>query len=80
MLGLDLSGGDAAAGLRARVNARNVIETALVLANGDNLIDLGLNVPLLGLQAQARVVEPPALAVGGVGARAVCAGCGCICA
>jgi len=74
VLGLDLSGGDAAAGLRARVNARNVIETALVLANGDNLIDLGLNVPLLGLQAQARVVEPPALAVGGLGARAVSAG------
>ena len=30
---------------------RQVLETALVIANGQNLVNLGLNVPLLGVQS-----------------------------
>lgn len=67
-------GGDASAALQAEVNARNLLETALVIANGSNLINLGLSVPLLGLDARVRVVEPPSVGVGGVGAQAISAG------
>lgn len=74
VLDLHVAGGDASAALQAEVNARNLLETALVIANGSNLINLGLSVPLLGLDARVRIVEPPSLAVGGVGTQAVSAG------
>lgn len=74
VLDLHVVGGDASAALQAEVNARNLLETALVIANGSNLINLGLSVPLLGLDARVRIVEPPSLAVGGVGTQAVSAG------
>ncbi|WP_175211805.1 TadG family pilus assembly protein [Achromobacter mucicolens] len=74
VLDLHVAGGDAGAALQAEVNARNLLETALVIANGSNLINLGLSVPLLGLDARVRIVEPPSLAVGGVGTQAVSAG------
>lgn len=74
VLDLHVVGGDASAALQAEVNARNLLETALVIANGSNLINLGLSVPLLGLDARVRIVEPPSLGVGGVGAQAVSAG------
>ncbi len=74
VLDLHVVGGDASAALQAEVNARNVLETALVIANGSNLINLGLSVPLLGLDARVRIVEPPSLGVGGVGTQAVSAG------
>ncbi len=74
VLDLHVVGGDASAALQAEVNARNLLETALVIANGSNLINLGLSVPLLGLDARVRIVEPPSLGVGGVGTQAVSAG------
>lgn len=74
VLDLHVVGSDASAALQAEVNARNLLETALVIANGSNLINLGLSVPLLGLDARVRVVEPPSLGVGGVGTQAVSAG------
>lgn len=74
VLDLHVVGGDARAALQAEVNARNLLETALVIANGSNLINLGLSVPLLGLDARVRIVEPPSLGVGGVGTQAVSAG------
>ncbi|MDH0094060.1 hypothetical protein N7373_21655 [Achromobacter mucicolens] len=74
VLDLHVAGGDASAALQAEVNARNLFETALVIANGSNLINLGLSVPLLGLEARVRIVEPPSLGVGGVGTQAVSAG------
>ena len=74
VLDLHVAGGDASAALQAEVNARNLLETALVIANGSNLINLGLSVPLLGLDARVRIVEPPSLGVGGVGTQAVSAG------
>ncbi|MGE8689357.1 MAG: TadG family pilus assembly protein [Achromobacter sp.] len=74
VLDLSVEGAGAHSALQATVNARNVLETALVVANGENLIDLGLNVPLLGIDAQVRVVEPPTVAIGGVGTQAASAG------
>ncbi len=68
------AGGDTNSALAAQVNARNIIETSLAIANGQNLINLGLSVPLLGVQSQVRVVEPPTLAIGGIGVQAVSAG------
>lgn len=74
VLDLNVTGGDVDSALRADVNALNVLETALVIANGQNLVNLGLNVPLLGVQSQVRIVEPPSIGVGGVGAQASSAG------
>lgn len=74
VLDLHVAGGDASAALQAEVNALNVLETALVIANGSNLINLGLSVPLLGLDARVRIVEPPSVGVGGVGTQAISAG------
>lgn len=74
LLDLSVQGGGAHSALQADINARNILETALVIANGENLINLGLSVPLLGVDAQVRVVEPPSIGIGGVGARATSAG------
>ena len=74
VLDLSVAGGDATGALAANVNALNLLETALVVANGQNLINLGLSVPLLGVDARVRVVEPPTLAIGGIGTQATSAG------
>ncbi|WP_241047812.1 pilus assembly protein TadG-related protein [Achromobacter xylosoxidans] len=74
VLDLNLASGDINSALQANINALNVLETALVIANGQNLVNLGLNVPLLGVQSQVRIVEPPSIGVGGVGAQATSAG------
>lgn len=74
VLDLNVVGGDPSAALQAKVNALNILETGLAIANGSNLINLGLSVPLLGLDARVRIVEPPAVGVGGVGAQAISAG------
>lgn len=65
---------DAQAALQADIKVTDLLQTGLMIANGDNLIDLGLNVPILGVQSRVRVVEPPSIAVGGVGTRASTAG------
>ncbi|MFY0476915.1 pilus assembly protein TadG-related protein [Achromobacter marplatensis] len=74
VLNLSVVGADATGALAANVNALNLLETALVIANGENLINLGLSVPLLGVDARVRVVDPPTLAVGGIGTQATSAG------
>ncbi len=74
VLDLNVISGDINSALQANVNALNVLETALVIANGQNLVNLGLNVPLLGVQSQVRIVEPPSIGVGGVGTQATSAG------
>lgn len=74
VLDLNVVSGDINSALQANINALNVLETALVIANGQNLVNLGLNVPLLGVQSQVRIVEPPSIGVGGVGAQATSAG------
>ncbi|WP_063585175.1 pilus assembly protein TadG-related protein [Achromobacter ruhlandii] len=74
VLDLNVISGDINSALQANINALNVLETALVIANGQNLVNLGLNVPLLGVQSQVRIVEPPSIGVGGVGTQATSAG------
>jgi len=65
---------DVQSALLADVKVTDLLQTSLMIANGDNLINLGLNVPILGVQSRVRVVEPPSIAVGGVGTRASTAG------
>lgn len=75
VMDVSLAGGAANSALQAKVNARNLLETALAVANGENLIDLGLgSAPLAGLEAKVRIVEPPTVAVGGKGTSATSAG------
>ncbi|KAG0925317.1 hypothetical protein G6F31_018777 [Rhizopus arrhizus] len=59
VLNLSVVGGDATGALAANVNALNLLETALVVANGQNLINLGLSVPLLGVDARVRESASP---------------------
>ncbi|MCD0505385.1 pilus assembly protein TadG-related protein [Bordetella petrii] len=65
---------DAQSALQADIKVIDLLQTSLMIANGDNLINLGLDVPILGVQSRVRVVEPPSIAVGGVGTRASTAG------
>ncbi|MBO1112391.1 pilus assembly protein TadG-related protein [Bordetella petrii] len=65
---------DAQSALLADVKVTDLLQTSLMIANGDNLINLGLDVPILGVQSRVRVIEPPSIAVGGVGTRASTAG------
>ncbi|MVW79782.1 pilus assembly protein TadG-related protein [Bordetella sp. 02P26C-1] len=65
---------DAQAALLADIGVASILQTGLMIANGDNLIDLGLDVPLLGVTSKVRVVEPPAIRIGGVGTSASTAG------
>lgn len=68
------------AALNAQVSLADLLSTSLLLANGSNLIDLNLEgLPGAGLFNQAldirvRVVEPPSVVIGGVGATANSAG------
>lgn len=62
--------GPASAALQAEVNALDLITTSIAIANGGR----GVAVPNLGIlglvQARAAVIEPPSIAIGGVGSRA----------
>lgn len=73
-------GGNPLAALNAEMNLVDLLGTSLLIANGDNLIDLNLNalpgasVFNQSLETRLRVVEPPSLAIGGVGTTANSAG------
>jgi len=55
--------------LETRINVLDLVNAAISIANDGNGIQVpGLN--LLGIEVQAGVIEPPSLAIGGVGARA----------
>lgn len=55
--------------LESKISVLNLISTAISIANDGNGIAVeGLN--LLGIDVQAGVVEPPSIAIGGVGSRA----------
>lgn len=59
--------------LNTQVNLLDILSTGIVLANGENFARIALPAaPLLGdtLTAAIQIVEPPTLAVGGVGTRA----------
>ncbi|MCW2065818.1 UNVERIFIED_ORG: putative membrane protein [Stenotrophomonas maltophilia] len=55
--------------LESRVNVLDLVTAAISIANDGNGVQVqGLN--LLGIDIKAGVVEPPSIAIGGVGARA----------
>ncbi len=58
------------AALTANVNVLDLVGTAISVANGDNLIDIpDLNVAGL-VRGKIRIVEPPTIAIGGIGTSA----------
>lgn len=61
--------GPATAALDAQVNALDLLTTGISIANSGRAVEVSqLNV--LGVQAKAAIVEPPSIAIGGVGTRA----------
>lgn len=62
--------GPAAPALQAQVSALDVITTSIGIATRGRGVDVQ-DLDILGLvQAQAAIIEPPSIAIGGVGARA----------
>lgn len=62
--------GPASAALQAEVNALDLITTSISIANGGKGVAVN-QLTILGLvQATAAIIEPPSIAIGGVGARA----------
>ncbi|HIE1098798.1 MULTISPECIES: TadG family pilus assembly protein [Stenotrophomonas] len=61
--------GTAGSALESKISVLNLISTAISIANeGNGIAVQGLD--LLGINVQAGVVEPPSIAIGGVGSRA----------
>lgn len=61
--------GTVGSALESQINVLNLINTAISIANDGNGVAVkGLD--LLGIRIQAGVVEPPSIAIGGVGSRA----------
>lgn len=61
--------GPATAALDAQVNALDLLTTGISIANSGRAVGVSqLNV--LGVQAEAAIIEPPSIAIGGVGTRA----------
>lgn len=61
--------GPATAALDAQVNALDLLTTGISIANSGRAVEVSqLNV--LGVQAKAAIIEPPSIAIGGVGTRA----------
>jgi uncharacterized membrane protein len=63
---VDIANGQSA--LDVKVNALDLLTTAIGVANGHRAVDAGLNLP--GVTAKIGIVEPPSIAIGGVGATA----------
>lgn len=64
------AGTSAASALDARVNALNLVDTTLQIANGSNAVTVpGLSL-LGGVQAKLSVVSPPSIGIGPVGTTA----------
>ncbi|MCC7633883.1 TadG family pilus assembly protein [Stenotrophomonas rhizophila] len=62
--------GPASAALQAQVSALDLITTSIGIANGGKGVAVD-NLNVLGLvQAQAAIIQPPSIAIGGIGARA----------
>lgn len=55
--------------LESKINVMDLLNTGISIANDNNGLQVrGLN--LLGIEARAGVIEPPSIAIGGIGARA----------
>ncbi len=73
-----VDGVDPLSALNVKLDVLQLLGTAVVVANGQNLIKLDLSALPLGdlspINARLQIVEPPSIAVGGVGATANSAG------
>ena len=73
-----VDGVDPLSALNVKLDVLQLLGTAVVAANGQNLIKLDLSALPLGdlspINARLQIVEPPSIAVGGVGATANSAG------
>lgn len=70
---IDAAGVSAANALTANIGVADLITAAIIGANGTNAISISAPVNTLGLSVYARVVAPPQVGVGGVGATATSA-------
>ncbi|MGH8088792.1 MAG: TadG family pilus assembly protein, partial [Stenotrophomonas sp.] len=61
--------GPASAALEAQVNALDLLTTSISIANSGRAVAVN-HLDVLGVPAKATVIEPPSIAIGGVGARA----------
>lgn len=59
---------DAQSALNAQVNALDLVNVGLEVANSHHLVDLAAPTP--GISAWVTIIEPPSIAIGGVGATA----------
>jgi len=61
--------GSIGSALESKINVLDLLNTGISIANDNNGVQVrGLN--LLGIDVKAGVIEPPSIAIGGVGARA----------
>ncbi len=71
---LYLSTSDAQAALQSSINVADIIATSVLLANKDNFLDLKLSIGTKidpdDNPVQIKIIEPPVIAMGGVGAMA----------
>ncbi|AJC22621.1 pilus assembly protein TadG-related protein [Pandoraea pulmonicola] len=70
---IDAAGVSAANALTANIGVADLISAAIVGANGTNAISINAPVNSLGLTVSGRVISPPQVGVGGVGATATAA-------
>lgn len=66
-------GGSGGGALNVGVNALDLLFTSIGVATSQHAVDTGLNINLLGLitaTAKVTVIEPPSVAIGGIGAKA----------
>uniref|UniRef100_UPI001EF341C3 hypothetical protein n=1 Tax=Bordetella pseudohinzii TaxID=1331258 RepID=UPI001EF341C3 len=69
----NITGPDVGSALNAQLNALDVLATAIGVGSKGHAVEVGqsLTVPgLLTISAKASVIEPPSIAIGGVGAQA----------
>lgn len=61
--------GSIGSALESKINVLDLLNTGIAIANDNHGVQIpGLN--LLGIEVKAGVIEPPSIAIGGVGARA----------
>lgn len=66
-------GGSGSSALNVGVSALDLLYTSIGVATSQHAVDAGLNINLLGLAkvtTQVTVIEPPSVAIGGIGASA----------
>lgn len=61
---------DPAAALQAVVGLSDLVSTGVLVANGKNMVNLSLNNVAFIVEGGIQIIEPPSIAIGGIGAEA----------